>query len=349
MLEVRISKKFETFELDVDFSTKEGITALLGASGSGKSMTLKCIAGIERPDEGRIVLNGKVLFDSEKRINLVPQKRNVGYMFQDYALFPSMTVMENIMIAMRKVKKNRRRQEAAKFIEKFRLEGLENHYPMQLSGGQKQRVAMARMLASEPELILLDEPFSALDSYLRWELEEEMREILASLGQMVLFVSHDRDEVYRLCDQVSCLSEGRMEKPVEKKEFFNNPGTKTAAALSGCKNISAVEKIDDHRLRVLDWNQELVFEHKIREKIRYIGIRAHSLIPVYEGAEIDQKNVFAVKEYRFLEEPFEWSFSFRNGSDSRWIQWKVAKSDWDSSRIPVGFLSREEDILLLAE
>lgn len=138
-------------------------------------------------------------------------------MFQDYALFPSMTVEQNIMAGMgRKPDKAK----VTSYIEKFRLIELEKHYPSELSGGQKQRVAMARMLAAQPEVILLDEPFSALDSYLKWELEQEMKKMLQEVGKPALFVSHNRDEVYRLCDMVSCINQGKMEVIEEVHEFF---------------------------------------------------------------------------------------------------------------------------------
>lgn len=161
-LQVKITKKLANFTLDVDFSVEQEIFALLGASGCGKSMTLKCIAGIEQPDEGVIVLNGRTLFDSARKINLPPQKRQIGYMFQDYALFPNMTVLQNVMAGM-----GRRpsREQAQEYLRQFHIEELEQQYPTRLSGGQKQRVAMARMLAARPEVILLDEPFSALDSH----------------------------------------------------------------------------------------------------------------------------------------------------------------------------------------
>jgi len=164
-LKVNIKKRLGNFNLDVAFETERGVFAILGASGCGKSMTLKCIAGIETPDEGRIELNGRILYDSAKKINLTPQKRRVGYMFQDYALFPNMTVEQNIKAGMGK---HPEEEKVRSYINRFRLEGMEKHYPAQLSGGQKQRVAMARMIASEPDILLLDEPFSALDSYLKW-------------------------------------------------------------------------------------------------------------------------------------------------------------------------------------
>ena len=184
MLQVRIKKKLGNFLLDVDFSMDGGIFAILGASGCGKSMTLKCIAGIERPDEGRIVLNDRVLFDSAKRINLSPQKRKVGYMFQDYALFPTMNVVQNIQAGMGRKPDPKKVRE---YITGFQLGGLEHHMPDQLSGGQKQRVAMARMLATEPEVLLLDEPFAALDSYLKWKMEQQMLELLQKVEKELIF------------------------------------------------------------------------------------------------------------------------------------------------------------------
>ncbi len=175
-LEVRIRKKFKGFFLDVDFVQEGGCMGILGASGCGKSMTLKCIAGIETPDEGRICLDGEILFDSKKKINKRPQDRNVGFLFQNYALFPTMTVEENIACGIRERKK--RKEIVREQIGRFRLEGLEDHRPAQLSGGQQQRVALARMLAGSPRLILLDEPFSALDTFLRDQMHQEMKKII---------------------------------------------------------------------------------------------------------------------------------------------------------------------------
>ena len=162
---VDIRKKLKGFSLNVSFETNGDYLGVLGSSGSGKSMTLKCIAGIETPDEGLIILNGKVLFDSKKKINLKPQERNIGYLFQNYALFPNMTVEKNIGIGLKgsKYEKNRKINE---IIEAFHLQGLEKKYPRQLSGGQQQRVALARCIIYKPDVLMLDEPFSALDTYL---------------------------------------------------------------------------------------------------------------------------------------------------------------------------------------
>lgn len=185
-LEVHIVKKLHGFTLRVNFCTEGSNMGVLGASGSGKSMTLRCIAGIETPDEGRIVINGRTLFDSEKHINLKPQERRVGYLFQNYALFPTMTVEKNISCGFRGDKSERKKR-VRDYLERYQLVGLEKRYPSQLSGGQQQRVALARMMIGEPEVILLDEPFSALDSYLKDVLQRDMVNFLQEYkGDMIL-------------------------------------------------------------------------------------------------------------------------------------------------------------------
>ena len=201
---VDIKKSFGNFKLNIQFEAGDEIFALLGASGCGKSITLKCIAGIEKPDEGQIILDGVTLFDSNKKINLSPQKRKTGLLFQNYALFPNMTVEENIGVAI-KNSKSSKENIINTYINMFHLHGLEKHFPHQLSGGQQQRVALARILASEPNILMLDEPFSALDSYLKWQLEQEMSNILNNYKGTTLFVSHNRDEVYRLCDKICVI------------------------------------------------------------------------------------------------------------------------------------------------
>ena len=346
MLQVKIKKKLGNFLLDVDFQMEGGVFAILGASGCGKSMTLKCIAGIDRPDEGRIVLNDRVLFDSQKRINLPPQKRKVGYMFQDYALFPNMNVVQNIQAGMGRKPDLKK---VAEYITGFQLQGLENHMPDQLSGGQKQRVAMARMLAAEPELLLLDEPFAALDSYLKWQMEQQMRELLLKIQKPVLFVSHSRDEVYRLCDTVSCLHQGKMEVVEPVKEFFKNPKTKTAALLSGCKNICSVEPLKGgtsmEMLWAAGWGVALSVS-KEALRAHTVGIRAHYLTP--EKPQDGRISEFLVGEYRIMEDLFEWNISFRKDDTCEWMQWKISKGEWNPSMgMPKVLYVREKDLLLL--
>lgn len=209
MLEVQIYKKLAEFDLDASFQVDDNILGLMGASGSGKSMTLKCIAGIETPDQGRIVLNNRVLFDSEKKINVPIQKRNVGYMFQSYALFPNMNVYENISVGLRARKVKDVDIVVQKVMQQFRVFELASRYPKQLSGGQRQRVALARLMAYEPDVLLLDEPFSALDEDLKEDLLQELKSEL-QISKLVIFVSHDKEEVNYLCDLNYKIKQGEI-------------------------------------------------------------------------------------------------------------------------------------------
>lgn len=209
MLEVQIYKKLAEFDLDVSFQVDDNILGFMGASGSGKSMTLKCIAGIETPDQGRIVLNDRVLFDSEKKINVPIQKRNVGYMFQSYALFPNMNVYENISVGLRARKVKDVDIVVQKVMQQFRVFELASRYPKQLSGGQRQRVALARLMAYEPDVLLLDEPFSALDEDLKEDLLQELKSEL-QISKPVIFVSHNKEEVNYLCDLKYKIKQGKI-------------------------------------------------------------------------------------------------------------------------------------------
>lgn len=210
-LYVKIFKHLAEFDLNVEFEVDQKAMGLMGASGSGKSMTLKCIAGIETPDYGKIILNNKVLFDSEKKINLPIQKRNVGYLFQNYALFPNMSVKENIACGLKAHKVESIEEKIDSALKQFHIYELKNRYPNQLSGGQKQRVALARLVAYDPDVLLFDEPFSALDEDLKEGLMKELKPIL-SMDKPVIFVSHNKEEVQYLCERKYKIKQGIMEE-----------------------------------------------------------------------------------------------------------------------------------------
>ena len=207
-ISIDIEKKLKGFTLRVKLDSGTSRVGILGASGSGKSMTLRCIAGIEKPDRGRIVLGGRTVFDSEKKIDLKPQERRIGYLFQNYALFPTMTVKENIRCGFRG---GRKVSEGliADYLKRYQLEGLEDHYPSQLSGGQQQRAALARMMIGEPEVILLDEPFSALDGYLKDVLQKDTQRFLGDYPGDMLRVTRIRDEAVGCRRRLMVLQDGK--------------------------------------------------------------------------------------------------------------------------------------------
>ncbi|WP_313585108.1 sulfate/molybdate ABC transporter ATP-binding protein [Lacrimispora sp.] len=347
-LQVNIRKKFSGFDLNVEFETEAGCMGILGASGCGKSMTLKCVAGIEKPDQGRIVLNGKVLFDSEKGINLPARERRTGYLFQNYALFPTMTVEENLSIVI-PGKKRDKLLLVAEQLRRFQLEGLEKRYPSQLSGGQQQRVALARMLLYKPDIIMLDEPFSALDGFLKDTLQMEMLELIREYNGDVLMVSHSRDEIYKFCDHMMLLSEGKTILKGCTKDIFRRPERMEAAKLTGCKNISSIEKISDYELYACEWKIKLKTEEKIGDSVRYVGIRGHNLIPVQEQSE---ENVMGIELAGFADTPFQRQYLFQNSDDKTsskiwWIQDKMDFEEGKLQNIPPFIKFPKEDLLLL--
>ena len=277
-LSVDIRKRLGAFSLDASFTSDDATEtlALLGASGSGKSVALKCIAGTERPDEGRIVLNDRVLFDSAAGVDVSVRERRVGYLFQSYALFPTMTVEQNVVAGVRSGSRAERLARAHEQIRAFRLDGLERLRPAQLSGGQQQRCALARIMANGPELLLLDEPFSALDGYLRWQLELELADTLRAFPGGVVFVTHSRDEVYRMCDRVCVLTNGHSGRTVPTRELFDAPATLAEAVMGGCKNVSVATPVGDHALSCVDWGVTLACEREAAGS-DHAGIRAHDL------------------------------------------------------------------------
>ena len=293
---VDIEKTAGDFHLKMRFEAENGVLSLLGASGCGKSMTLKCIAGIEKPDRGKIVLNGVTFFDSEQHIDLPPQKRRVGYLFQQYALFPNMTVRQNIRCGCRS-KKNADAA-VAEIVRTMRLEGLENLRPAALSGGQQQRVALARILVNEPEVLLLDEPFSALDSHLRLRLEQEVRRVTRAFGKPVIFVSHNREEVFRLTDRIALMKAGHIETLGEKNAVFADPVTLSGAALVGCRSFSRVRPTEGCRVFAEDWGTELTLPRE-PAGCTHVGIRAQD---VRFGGEGENPVRCRVKEV--IENPF---------------------------------------------
>ena len=309
-LKAEFEKTIGSFKLNIDLEAGDEPISLLGASGCGKSMTLKCIAGIERPDKGRIVLNGKVLFDSEKGIDLPPQERRTGYLFQEGALFPNMTIIENVICGIRgKIPGREKERIANEMLAMMHLEDTGKRRPFQLSGGQRQRAALARILVNEPEILLLDEPFSALDSHLRFELERVVSDTMRKLKKTAILVSHDRDEAYRITDKIAIMNNGRIETMDERHHVFANPKTVYAARMTGCKNVADIickdRGADRDRVYVPSWGIELDVP-ALPEGISAVGIRMHDIHPGSGSI-----NRFECKVEEEIENPFSYTLMLK--------------------------------------
>jgi len=347
MLVCNIKKHLRGFSLDVNLTAKHGVTALMGASGSGKSMTLRCIAGVSKPDEGRIELNGVTLFDSEKKINLPPQKRNAGFLFQDSALFPNMTARQNIMAGAKHKPRRERQAAAVELAEVFRVSPHLDKYPHELSGGEKQRCALARIMAGAPDILMLDEPFSALDSHLRWELELELAAAFKRFAKPVIYVSHNRDEIYRLCGDIAVIDRGKSEAACDRWELFENPQTVQAARLTGCKNIVAAD-VKGGRVFVNDWGIDFDF-NDARDGIRHVGIRANHIIPASIAEKEEIAVVFPFEIVSEIEDTFTNILMVRKcGTDLPPIRWEMRKKEREELReLPQELALLHKHILLL--
>ena len=347
-LEVNIEKKLDGFILRSEFSAGDTATALLGASGCGKSMTLRCIAGIVKPDSGRIVLDGQVLFDSEQHIDLPPQQRGAGLLFQNYALFPNMTVEQNILCGLKTEKDPAARRAAcAEMLRAMRLEKLARRYPAQLSGGQQQRTALARILVGNPRILMLDEPFSALDSYLREEVEGEVGSLLSGFDGTALLVTHNRDEAYRLCPEMVVLDSGRVLRTGHTRDVFADPRSVTAARLTGCKNILPCTRVDAHTVRLPGWNAPLQLALPVPKNCTAVGIRAHDFAP----CSPDALNALPVKPLSSSENPFDWNFICTAPDHDTRLWWKVSKLTLSSPApaLPAFLCAAPESIMPLTD
>jgi molybdate transport system permease protein len=337
-LEVQIEKKLAEFTLDVAFSATETPLSILGASGAGKSMLLRCIAGLEKPGRGRITLNERVLFDSSQRVGIPARERRIGMLFQHYALFPHRTVAQNIAFGLQDFPREEQSARTTSLVTRTHLMGLENRYPRELSGGEQQRTALARALAIQPEALLLDEPLSALDTHLRGQVEAQLQETFATYRRPALLVTHNMEEAYRLGEQLLVLARGRVSAFGAKQEIFRRPPSSEVARLTGCKNISRAHPNADGTVEALDWACRLRLAQAPTRPPNYIGIRAHHIdFPESAGEAVQEPNVLPCWLVRTSETPFRITLLLslnpqRAEAGESHLQAEVFKEKWERFR-----------------
>lgn len=326
-LYIDIQKQLPGFRLQVKISCEPCIIGILGASGSGKSMLLHSVAGLITPDHGKIVLNDQSFFDSEKRIDLATRERRVGFLFQNFALFPHLTIAENIGFGLDGLPKSKRKQKTDALMAMFNIGDMAGRYPSQISGGQQQRVALARALAVEPDILLLDEPFSALDNHLKNNLMQEMRLSLQKFSGTTLFVTHNVEEAYRLCDRIAVLDNGQVEAFDRREEIFQRPLSLATAKITGCKNITEAVRKTEHTLQVPDWGVEINTGGKIGKEKGFVGIRANHIML---ADEFQCANCFPVWIAEESAGPFRSSLYLKIGSPPHrpgdyHLQWEISR------------------------
>lgn len=301
MIELRISKALELFSIQVDIKLSEGSSlALVGPSGCGKSMTLRMIAGLEQPDEGYIKVGNTVFYDSRERTNVPAYKRHVGFLFQSYALFPHLTVEQNIAYGLNHRPRLEREEKVHSIIERLRLKGLEKRYPQFISGGQQQRVALARTLVTDPELLLLDEPFSALDSQVKKKMEKEVIDVRNSFSGTMILVTHSLEEAFRLCSNIAVMDKGEIIQIGTQAEIIHQPANRTVARLTETENIFDGTVIERHgetaRLWVEELHVHLTIPNTLKQDDLSLGIRPARLI-VEQEQSAQSGNADAVNRF----------------------------------------------------
>ena len=352
-LEVDIEKKFKGFHLQSQFSAADETLGLLGASGCGKSLTMRSIAGIERPDAGKIVVNGTVFFDrapgKKARVDLTPQQRKTALLFQNYMLFPNLTVAQNVAAGISKdVAPADRDAMVQAELKRFGLAGFDNRYPMQLSGGQQQRVALARMLAARPGILMLDEPFSALDAHLKSVLEQNLVSLFDAFEGTILYVSHDIDEALRFCDRIAVVEAGHIMEMGTGDDLVNHPQSQAGIKLSGCKNATPTVRTGAHEVWLPKWGVTLRTQQEVPEGVKCLGVRASYL----ERVDGSGDNCFRMRVDRASDARFERTlllgFVDRDGRDFPTVErtddemkylhqhlfWRVSKLNARSEDLP---------------
>lgn len=306
LIDVNIKKKLQNFDLEIAFSMNNGILAVIGESGSGKSMLLKSIAGIEKIDAGHISITSKIFFDEKRNINVPIKDRKIGYLFQSYALFPHLTVIENIMLVIKSKDKTEKKNKAEALLKKFKILSLANKFPNKISGGEKQRVALARILATDPDILLLDEPFSALDTNLKWEIEYDLINFLKEYKKPTIFVTHDMDEALRVGEEILVLSKGKKVDFGTKNEILSSPKNLETAKFMGLKNF--MEVIDNgNELFIKDFEINIKKYENFTKKYSYLILDSKKFVLEKLENHIEIK----LKFLNFIEDSRHYIFIFK--------------------------------------
>ncbi len=333
-LEVNAAIALRDFDLQVEVRTGAGAVGLLGPSGAGESMTLRIIAGVVTPDRGSIVLNGKTLYSSAARIDIPPAQRRIGIVFQDYALFPHLTVQENIAFGLHGFSPAERRARVDEQMRRLHISELAHRFPREISGGQRQRAAIARALAPAPDALLLDEPFAALDPHLRRRMEEQLRRSLAGYTGAVVFVTHDVEEAFRFCADLLVMDSGRVIALGPRQALFDQPRTVAAARLTGCKNIVPAVVTGRDSVGVEVWDCVLKCPGADTSAVRHVGYRSHQFNFVRDRSS---ENAFPCWLVETSEAPHEMTLYLRlhrapQPGESHHLQADIPKPDWRQLR-----------------
>lgn len=317
---------------------------LLGPSGCGKTTTLRMIAGFESPDEGEIYLGDQPINE------LTPNKRDTAMVFQSYALFPHYNVFDNVAygLKLRKLDKKVIHDKVMEILDLVELSGMEGRMTNQLSGGQQQRVALARMMIGEPEAILLDEPFSALDGYLKDVLQKDMQEFLKQYQGDMLMVTHSRDEAFRFCNELMLLKDGKTLIFGDTRKLFEQPQLLEAARLTGCKNSSRIERMGEYQVFALDWGISLRTEQKVELDMTHIAIRGHWIRPSEKAGE----NCLVFEAAEYVETTFEHQYlvkspGMEDGAVLWWMRPKKSFTDEHDKNLPKYLYLPPEHLMLL--
>lgn len=363
-LTVQIAKRLPEFDLEVSLTAAGEPVAILGPSGAGKSMLLRCIAGIERPDRGRISLDERTLFDSERHVHVPARSRHIGMLFQSDSLFPHRTVAQNIAFGLADLTPEERAKRVATWMERTHIQGLEHRHPRELSGGEQQRAALARALATEPCALLLDEPLTALDTHLRSQVESQLQETFTEFRRPVLLVTHNIEEAYRLGEKMMLLARGRVVAFGPKEDIFRRPPTRMAAQLTGCKNFSRAQRVADNEIEAVDWGCRLrVSPNQSAARLPvFVGIRAHHI--EFAGVDFEEQgsasqgaNTFPCWPVRVSETPFRVTLYLRlhqppGDPTPHHLQAEVYKEKWRKFRdrpLPWHIRLAEESLILMSE